>query len=446
MKAKIKQMILMKRPNSEICDVIAKHLINKYNFKTIFGKKMNEIYVYQDGIFVESGKNIIEMECESILETASKTHIVNEIRNKVERLTSIKREDFEKDDKNLICINNGILNLSTRELMKHPPKHPKHIFTNKIPIDFVEDAHCTKILEFLSQVINEDDIFAIQEWFGFQLYREYFIKKAIICRGLKDTGKTTFMNLLIKFIGENNVSTKSLQSLVLGKWHTAKLYHKLANIGDDLSIDDVKNTGMFKQVTGRSSLDAEEKFGDSFSFKNYAKLNFACNKIPKVEGDADDDAFWDRWMIFDFDNTFDKRGKNTKIDILDTVTTPDEMSGLLNWALDGLDRLRKRGYFSDKRHWEENRKIMQGEASSVAKFNHECLEHEIDNWISNADLYDKYTEFCELNNITIIETDQKFAKDIRRYCNFGKFGAQKGTGITGVRNVKVKKVLPIFGI
>ncbi len=91
-------------------------------------------------------------------------------------------------------------------------------------------------------------------------------------------------------------------------------------------------------------------------------------------------------------------------------------------------------------------KIMQGEASSVAKFNHECLEHEIDNWISNADLYDKYTEFCELNNITIIETDQKFAKDIRRYCNFGKFGAQKGTGITGVRNVKVKKVLPIFGI
>ena len=54
------------------------------------------------------------------------------------------------------------------------------------------------------------------------------------------------------------------------------------------------------------NFDAEKKFGDSFEFVNYAKLNFACNKIPRINGDVDDEAFWDRWMIFDFENKFDK--------------------------------------------------------------------------------------------------------------------------------------------
>jgi len=116
-----------------------------------------------------------------------------------------------------------------------------------------------------------------------------FIKKAGIFRGIPDTGKTTFMNLLGAFIGIENVSNVSLQLLAEGKWHLTYLYNKHSNICDDLSDKDITDSGTFKQVTGRSNIHAEYKFGDQFGFINFAKLSFACNKIPKINSDVDDD-------------------------------------------------------------------------------------------------------------------------------------------------------------
>lgn len=442
MKARIKQMLLMKKSMPEICDTIAKSLIIKYDFKTISGKKQNDIFIYNEGIFIERGRDVIEQECEEILGTLARTHTVNEIRNKIERLTKIYREELGCEDKNLICLNNGVLNIKTKRLLDHSPKFR---FKSKILVDYDKKAHCPKILNFLSELLLEDDVKCIQEWIGYQVYREYFIKKASIFRGVPDTGKTAFLNLLIRFIGIDNIADKSLQRLAEGKWQAARLYGKHSNIGDDLSDEDVGNMGVVKQLTGRSRVDAEFKFGDSFEFVNYAKLSFGCNKIPRIRGDVDDQAFWDRWMIFDFENKFSKKDINTNPHIVEDITTKEELSGLLNWSLEGLERLFKQGYFSYRRHWEDNRNIMQGEASSIARFNNECLMFDSESWISNGDIFSKYEEFCGLNNITP-ETNQMFFKEIRRFCNFGRFGVQKGSGIYGVSYVKVKEILSVMGL
>ena len=79
---------------------------------------------------------------------------------------------------------------------------------------------------------------------------------------------------------------------------------------------------------------AEIKFGDQFGFINYAKLTFACNKIPIIKTDTDDEAYWDRLMIFDFENIFKKEDKNTNPYKIDELKTKNELSGLLNWAIE----------------------------------------------------------------------------------------------------------------
>ncbi len=441
MKAKIMQMFLMKRPNSKIRDVIAKHLIKKHNFKTIPGKTMNEIYIYEGGIFVEKGKDIIEEESEKILEEMSSSHMIKEIKNKIERLTKVDRKKMGCNDYNLICLNNGVLNLKTNKLSAHAEQYR---FMSKIPINYVSEAYCETIFNFLHDVFLEEDMDCIQEWIGYHLYREYFIKKAVIFRGEPDTGKTTFMNLLKSFIGEENYSGVSLQLLSQGKWQLVPLYNKHANICDDLSEKDITDSGTFKQVTGRSPIDAEIKFGGKLSFENYAKLNFACNKIPAINSDIDDKAYWDRWLIFDFDNVFDKKNKYTDNKIIHKIVTDNELSGLLNWAIEGFKRIKKQGYFSYRRNWEKNRRIMQGESSSVARFVNDCLLYSVEDWVSNKELYDNYVEYCGLNDITP-DSDQKFAKDIRKYCNFGKFGINRGN-IFGIKGVKIKEVFPIMGL
>ncbi len=421
---------------------LAEKLISKYNFKTISGKKDDEMYVYMNGIYEGYGRDAIRIEVQKALGSLCKNHSVSEVIGKVARKTLTERENMSCKDTNLICVENGVLDLEKMELMPH---NPEYRFMSKIPVFYKKGVKCSKIIDFLSKVIVEEDELAIQEWFGFMLYREYFVKKAVILRGPRDTGKTSFLNLVLKFIGEKNVSNKSMQKLAEGKWQVAKLYNKHANVADDLNSEDIYNMGIFKQLTGRSSIDGEYKFGDSFEFINWAKLMNGCNKIPKIKGDEDDEAFWDRWMIFDFDNVFDKKDKNTNPDIINRITTQKEMSGLLNWAIEGLKRLQKKKYFSYRRDWEENRRIMQGEASSVAKFSSECLIGDIESWISNYEFYEVYKEYCRLNSITNIESDQKFAKDIRKYCSFGVFGKKIGE-IWGVRGIKIRRPIPIMGL
>ena len=442
MKAKVKEMIMMKKVSSEICDFIAKYLMKKYIFKTIGGKKMNDIFVYKDGVFIEKGKEIIERECENILEESAKTYTINEIKNKIERLTKINRNDLGCNNKNLVCMKNGVLDLETKKLMAHSEKYN---FTNKIPINYVPEAFCDEIFKFLNDVLISEDIDCIQEWFGYQMFREYFIKKAVILRGIPDTGKTTFMNLLKAFVGNDNCSSVSLQLLAQGKWQLVPLYHKYSNICDDLSEKDITDSGTFKQVTGRSPIRAEIKFGDGFEFENYAKLTFACNKIPAINSAVDDQAYWDRWMIFDFESVFDKANIYTDFNIIARLHRSKELSGLFNWALQGLKRLQKRGYFSYRRDWEENRRIMLGESSSIARYSNECLLNETGYWTSNADLYDKYEEFCKLNNISVIETPRKFALDVRKFCNYGRFNSNKNN-VFGVRNIKIISPLPVHGM
>ena len=52
-----------------------------------------------------------------------------------------------------------------------------------------------------------------------------------------------------------------------------------------------------------------------------------------------DDVFYSRCIPIPFDNPIPKEKQNPFL--LKEITTKEEMSGLLNWALEGLDRLFK---------------------------------------------------------------------------------------------------------
>jgi len=74
----------------------------------------------------------------------------------------------------------------------------------------------------------------------------------------------------------------------------------------------------------------------SFPFVNRAKLTFSCNVVPEVYEDTT--AFFRRWIIIQFPHTFDS-AKADK-DLPKKLTTAEEFSGILNFALEGLNRLR----------------------------------------------------------------------------------------------------------
>jgi len=353
----------------DVCHNFALKLIGMHKFKTIPGKKEDEIWVYTNGYYQPIGKHVIKKYCEGYLGKVCKTHIVNEVINKIGRMTMVNKNNFICKSLNLICLENGVYDINKNQLLEHSPDYN---FTAKLPIIFNLSATCSKIIHFLEEVIYEEDIPVIQEWLGYCLWRNYFIKKGLVCVGASDTGKTTFINLLVKFIGEDNTSGASLQALTGDKFSTSTLFNKFTNIYDDMSANDLDNVGKFKMITGGGWLSGEKKFGDQFQFKNYAKLTFACNRIPLSKQDDDDDAYYKRWLIIRFDHVFDKNNKATNKNLINQLTSKKEMSGLFNWALIGLRRLLKNQDFSYKLDFDEIRNLITYNSNDVAKFVQDC--------------------------------------------------------------------------
>jgi P4 family phage/plasmid primase-like protien len=386
---------------------IAKYLIKKYHIKTI-GNKDNtkEIYLYSEGLYAID-KGFLKKEIIDIIENIGGSHVREEVLKIIKEKTYRKREDFEVD-RNYINLKNGIYDIESNRLLPHDPEF---LFLHQIPVVYDVNADCPKIKHFLNQILDEESINVIQEWFGYCLYRSYFIKKAIIFFGGKDTGKTTNIKLLTRFIGSANTTGISLQKIGKDKFATADLHNKHANIYDDLSADDINDNGIFKILTGGGNVTGEKKFGDLFQFSNYAKLAFACNKIPNIK-DTDDDAYFSRWILIRFEHVSNKPDKF----LFDKISTEEEMSGLFNFALEGLFRLFENQDFSFRQTPEEIKKEMCSSSSSLAEFSYTQLEKSSDpgDYITKDEMHLAFVDYVNKNNRSTISKEM-LGKKLPKY-------------------------------
>jgi phage/plasmid-associated DNA primase len=149
----------------------------------------------------------------------------------------------------------------------------------------------------------------------------------------------------------------------------------------------------------------------SFIFVNHAKLTFSCNEVPEVYEDTV--AFFRRWIIIQFPNTFD--GAKADKDLLKKLTTPDELSGILNFALEGLTRLRSNGWtFSNSRSTEEVRQDYIRRSSPIKAFQMDCLVRKADGVISKKALYQAFLDYCKKMKLAAV-TSTTFFKNLPMY-------------------------------
>ena len=86
-------------------------------------------------------------------------------------------------------------------------------------------------------------------------------------------------------------------------------------------------------------IEADLKFKNSFRFRPYCKLIFALNNMPRVDDKTD--GFFRKIIILPCNRKFaeEEQDKNLKNKLC------LEIDGVFQWALAGLQRLQKRGYF-----------------------------------------------------------------------------------------------------
>jgi len=387
----------------------------RFHFKTTSDNGV--IYVYENGVYKPEGETIIKQSVNALLGDKYSTHRLNETISYIQTSTFVKRNS---PDKELINLTNGFYNITTGKIEPHDPE----IFSiAQHPFSYEEGADCPAIKKFVSEIVRAGDVPVIQEWFGYCLWREYYIQKACMLIGEGNNGKSTLFDLFTIFLGKGNVSSIGLQDLEK-RFTSSNLYGKLANIYADLPDVALKYTGKFKMLTGGDNISAEQKFKDFFNFVNYAKLMFSANKLPETSDDTT--AFYRRWLFLSFPNRFD--GTKRDLHILEKLTTDSELSGLFNWAIEGLKRLLSVGDFSASISTEETRDQYIRMSSPVAAFVKDCLEFRSDGIITKENMYNGYLRYCEKNNLPTLPSNTFALKLKQHFPNISTRKARAGEG------------------
>jgi len=371
----------------------------------------SEMWVYKNGVYIPQGKSFIREFTRKILLKAYTTQLSNAVISKIEADTFIEHDKFFNTNYVYeIPLINGILNIETRKILEHTPKK---IFFNKLPITYDPDADCPIILRHLSEVLsNDNDVKVLLELFGYLLIKEYKIEKAIMFVGFGRNGKSKTIELMKRFIGAENCSSLPLKSINEESFSLCELFGKMANLAADLSKTDLKETGMIKSLIGRDTIQAKRKYLRDLNFVNYAKMIFAANELPKIYDTTD--GFWTKWGLIEFPYKFvtkevfnagtEEEKKMWKImdpDIIKKLSCPDELSGLLNYALDGLDRLLENKDFSYSKSTKEVKDMWIRKSDSFMAFCYDHLKEDIESKISKKLLrrvYHKYRKKHKLNS------------------------------------------------
>lgn len=190
-------------------------------------------------------------------------------------------------------------------------------------------------------------------------------------------------------MGVNNVSSFSLQSLTEEKgFYRAKINNKLVNYASE--INGKLEASIFKQLVSGEPVEACLKYGQPFSMIDYAKLIFNCNELPKDVEQTH--AFFRRFLIIHFDITIDEKDQDKQ---LHTKIIENELSGVFNWVLEGLNRLLAQTTFTQCKAVDEALQSYITDSDSVKQFIIENgYEKSTNDTILFKELFATYKEFC----------------------------------------------------
>ena len=304
-----------------------------------------KLWAYVGGVYVPNGKSIVHRHVKRLLtgplDMPDKwtSHQADEV---VAFISVDAPALWEKPRLDRINLRNGILSVKTRKLAPHSPEFLSPV---QLPISYDPAAVCHEIEKFALEVFPEDAIELAWEIPAWLMTPDTSIQKAIMLTGPGGNGKSTWLDLLVTFLGRQNTSSKSLQKMESDRFAASGLVGKMANICADLPSAALVGTSMFKAITGGDMIPAEYKYGDPFDFIPFSRLLFSANQPPRSPDSSQ--GFYDRWVVIPFVGRFRESDEEVgRSEMHAKLTSDTELSGLLNRALDALPRLRKSGRFT----------------------------------------------------------------------------------------------------
>lgn len=312
---------------------------------------------------------------------------------------------------NKIAVGNGVLDVVSGELSE-PDREEKN--TIAIPWNYNPDPpHSPKIDEFMTHIsanrdgsVNIAKMQFLYQIAGYCLLKKNYFGKFFIYQGEGQTGKSTFQDLIVKMLGENNRARVGIDKMD-ADYYLATLLSKLINIDDD-AVDGkvLENTGRFKSLVTGNEITVRQIFKEPVTFTPFATCMFSCNKLPRILDKTS--GLYRRMVIIELNNKIEK---------------PDPLFLMKLTARDMEYFLYKAVYWVGIALQEGGFRISQSEQELLRKF--KCRQSSLNEWIFEdhmtlKDVYGKgvlglytfYVEWAQKNGYSKIPSVLTFKEDI----------------------------------
>lgn len=308
-----------------------------------------------------------------------------------------KREEFDAD-RHLLNVNNGVLNLRTREFTAHDPKY---LITRLFGASYRPEAQCPEFEKFIGAVLPDEKMRSyVQRALGYSLLGDADQRAMFLIYGPSGTGKSTLMETMAAVCGDyagtaapgafrargrDGGPTNDLHGL------RGKRFVTTSETAQDASFDE----DTLKRITGRDRVVSRELYQQNQEWTPECVLWLATNHPPKFN--SDDDAIWKRAKLIPFETTFADTAAEVP-DLARKLLTP-EADGILNWLLAGLEDFLANG-LQEPEIVRKAATQHRSQSDSVVRF---VEDQEADSilivgsgqTIRTKDLYAMYQEWCK---------------------------------------------------
>jgi P4 family phage/plasmid primase-like protien len=324
----------------------------------------------------------------------------------------------DRSERHYISMQNGILDFDKvfagadeNEFML--PHSPKWFSQFQLDYEFNFTSKCPAWLNYLDYAMDgdQDRINLLQEWAGYLLTPTNYLQKFLVLEGLGGNGKTVYFAGIRAMLGRENVSSVALENFS-GRFDLSTTIGKQANICGDVGEIDAVAEGQLKQFTGGDCMTFDRKGMTPLELIPTAKLMMAWNLRPRFKDRSM--GVWRRMMIVPFEREVEESHRIVGMDSDQYWLESGEVPAILRWAIEGLDRLKTIGKFTQPEVSKQAITEYRHESNPASEFLNECLVEEPEGRIQCQWLYELYVAWCRESGHNYPLSKVQFGKEVKK--------------------------------